>query len=91
MIEKTGTSIKDAIPIKNSDEFYEWIEKNIGECGKDWQYPPDFNWNIYSNHTNKKKPIYIGELEVVLSNGIRKTIYFDARQYLKTKNKLRKR
>jgi len=102
MIEKTGLSIKDAIPIKSSDELHKWVDKNLGEFGKDWQYPPDFNCNIYSNSSkfdyknwhkipprDKSKPIYIGKVEAMLSDGTRKTIYFDGREYFKNEKKMK--
>ncbi len=75
-IEKNGESIQDAIVILNVTSHYEgvgveyeYLERKYGKRGKDWELERQF--------LVKEGDKYYDRMELKLSDGISKKIYFD--------------
>ena len=67
--EKSGESIEEAIIVESIAAEYEYLERKFGERGK--------NWELDTQSLVKKGNKYYDRIDLKLSDGTRKTIYFD--------------
>jgi len=67
--EKSGESIEKAIIVESIAAEYEYLERKFGERGK--------NWELDTQSLVKKGNKYYDRIDLKLSDGTRKTIYFD--------------